>query len=81
MKIEAKIKLILLLSKESTTMKQAVKTAAAMHGETAVAEPVKVLKRVGSTQFVVNVRFSENETETLEDKLLRIIESEVRNSA
>lgn len=41
------------------------------------AEPVKLQKRIGSTTFVVSIRFSDKPTETLEQKLLRIIESEV----
>jgi hypothetical protein len=41
------------------------------------AEPVKLQKRIGSTTFVVSVRFSDKATETLEDKILRLIEREV----
>jgi len=44
-------------------------------------EPVKLLKRIGSTTFIVNVRFSSTSTETMEDKILRLMESEVRKSA
>jgi len=44
-------------------------------------EPMTMLKRVGSTTYVVSVRFSDKTTETLEDKVLRLIESEVRESA
>jgi len=46
-----------------------------------VAEPVTLLKRIGSTTYKVSVRFSETSKETMEDKLLRLIEREVRNSA
>ena len=45
------------------------------------AEPVKLQKRIGSTVYSVSVRFSGKATETLEDKLLRLIESEARTSA
>ena len=45
------------------------------------AEPVKLQKRIGSTVFTVSIRFSDNDAETLEDKILRLIESEVRHSA
>jgi hypothetical protein len=45
------------------------------------AEPVKLQKRIGSTTYVVSVRFSATSTETLEDKILRLIEREVRNNA
>ena len=44
-------------------------------------EPVKLLRRIGSATIEVTVHFSNTNTETLEDKLLRIIESEVRKSA
>ena len=44
-------------------------------------EPIKLLKRVGSTTYVVSIRFSDSNAETLEDKILRIIESEVNKSA
>ena len=44
-------------------------------------EPINLLKRVGSTTYVVSVRFSNNSTETLEDKILRVIESEVDKRA
>ena len=40
-------------------------------------EPETLQKRIGSTTFVVSVRFSATSGETLEQKLLRIIESEV----
>jgi hypothetical protein len=49
------------------------------HGKIAVVEPLKLLKKIGSTQFIVSARFSENSTETLEQKLLRLIEWEVQN--
>ena len=44
-------------------------------------EPLRLRKRIGSTTFVVNVRFSDKATETLEDKILRLIEREVMKSA
>jgi hypothetical protein len=44
-------------------------------------EPVKLLSRIGSVTFVTNVRFNNNATETLEDKILRLIESEVAQNA
>ena len=45
------------------------------------AEPVKLLKRIGSTTYTVNVHFSEKGTESIEDKLLRLIMREVDVSA
>ena len=44
-------------------------------------EPVKLIKRIGSTTYTVNVRFNDKSTETIEDKILRLIEGEVRRSA
>ena len=45
------------------------------------AEPIKFSKRVGSTTYVVACHFSHSSKETLQDKILRLIESEVRSSA
>ena len=42
-------------------------------------EPLTMQKRVGSTTYVVSVRFCENAKETLEQKMLRLIEQEVNN--
>lgn len=44
------------------------------------AEPYKLLKRIGSTNLEVSVYFSEKATETYEDKILRLMEREVRNA-
>ena len=56
-------------------------SAATTLGKTAHAEPVKLLRRIGSTTVEVTVHFSNTSRETLEDKLLRMIEREVDNSA
>ena len=42
-------------------------------------EPLTMQKRVGSTTYVVSVRFCETAKETLEQKMLRLIEQEVNN--
>jgi len=44
-------------------------------------EPSVFTKRIGSTEYIVNVRFSESAKETVEDKITRLIENEVRRSA
>ena len=44
-------------------------------------KPVTLLKRIGSTTVEVTVHFSNTENETLEDKLLRLMEREVNQSA
>jgi hypothetical protein len=38
-------------------------------------------KRIGSTEYMVKVMYCPTATETLQDKLLRLIESEVRKNA
>ena len=40
-----------------------------------------VRERIGSTIFEVSVRFSEKSSETLEDKILKLLEREVRDIA
>ncbi|MDR3348665.1 MAG: transposon-encoded TnpW family protein [Acidaminococcales bacterium] len=54
---------------------------AGKHDEIAGAGQLKLRKRIGSTEYIVSVRFSESAKETLEEKILRLIESEVRKSA
>jgi len=46
-----------------------------------VREPVKIEKRIGSTVFAVTVHFRAANAESLEDKILRLIEREVAESA
>ena len=43
--------------------------------------PVSLLKRIGSTDYIVNVYFSKTSKETLDDKILWLIEREARNGA
>jgi len=45
------------------------------------AEPVKLLKRIGSTSYTASIHFSDKAVEPLEDKILRLIKREVRNNA
>ena len=51
--------------------------SAAMTRGSAAAEPPVLKKRIGSTTFLVNVRFSSTSTETLEDKIHRLMQREV----
>jgi len=44
-------------------------------------EPIKLRKRIGSTEYIVKVIYSPTATETLEDKLFRMIEGEVNELA
>jgi len=55
-------------------------TANKTQGETTHAEPVRLRKRIGSTLFIVNVHFSKTAKETMEGKILRLIEREVCNA-
>jgi len=55
------------------------KTAA--QGDTSATEPATFLERIGTTNYEVSVLFSKTSKETLEDKIFRLIESEVRDSA
>lgn len=58
------------------TTTTAQKDAAVTRSDNAHGEPLKLQKRIGSTVYSVTIRFSEKSTETMEDKLLRLIESE-----
>ena len=44
-------------------------------------EPLKLRKRIGSVIYEVSVHFSNTSKETMEDKILRLIEREVSKSA
>jgi len=45
------------------------------------AEPHTLLKRIGSTDYLVSVHFSRTSKERLENKILRLIESEAKTIA
>lgn len=62
-------------------MQTAENSAARTRGDAAHAEPVKFVKRIGSTTYVVAVHFSQTSKETAEDKLLRLMEREVKDIA
>jgi hypothetical protein len=61
----------------TTTAKTAKAASAATTARIAGREPVKFVKRIGSTNYSVSVRFNATATETAEDKILRLIEREV----
>ena len=65
----------------STTVIAPVKGADAAKTPEREGEPIKLLRRIGSTTVEVTIHFSKTNTETLEDKLLRLMEREVRKSA
>ena len=56
-------------------------SSAARTRSKAHAEPLMLRKRIGSTMFIVNVRFSDKSNETMEDKIFRLIEREVQKDA
>jgi hypothetical protein len=60
-----------------TVKNTAAKTAAPASGR----EPLILRKRIGSSTFTINVFTSPSATETAEQKLFRVIESEVRKNA
>ena len=62
-------------------MQNSVSNTTNPQGENPKTEPPKFSKRIGGTVYNVSVYFSQSSNETAEDKLLRLIKSEVRNSA
>jgi hypothetical protein len=62
-------------------MKQTAQAAAVTSRKTAEREPLQLLARIGSTTYKVTIRFSENAKETMEDKILRMIENEAAKNA
>lgn len=44
-------------------------------------KPTEWKKRIGSTTYRVNVHFSSTSKDTMQDKLLRLMEREVKNIA
>ena len=56
-------------------------TSAATTAVTDEREPVKLLKRIGSTTFEVTVHFSKSSTDHMADIVRRIMEREVEKSA
>jgi hypothetical protein len=58
---------------------KAAQTAAPTQGQTAHAEPITMRKRIGSTLYRVNIHFSESSTETMDDKILRLIKRDIES--
>lgn len=57
-------------------MKQPTINAGARTPESIQAEPIKMLKRIGSTTYEVSVHFSKTSKENMNDKILRLIRNE-----
>jgi len=62
-------------------MQNSVGNTANPQGENPKTPPTMFSKRIGSTTYNVSVYHSQTSKETIEDKLMRLIESEVRRSA
>jgi len=62
-------------------MQNSVTASAVQQGNTATVKPPKFKKRIGSTVYDVSVRFSTTSNETMQDKIMRLIESEVKKPA
>jgi len=60
---------------------QTTVNAAVTKPEIKRAAPRILRKRIGSTTLEVSIRFSETSKETMEDKTLRLMKSEVRDGA
>ncbi len=56
-------------------------STAEKRSDNAHAEPMKFQQRIGSTVYTVSVRFSKTSSETIEDKIFKLIESEVCKTA
>jgi len=61
-------------------MRSEVKSVTVAQGKTAQAKPPMFTKQIGSTVYRVSVHFNDTSAETIEDKILRLMKSEVRNS-
>jgi len=62
-------------------MQTTIASVAKTQGDTAHAEPMKFSKRIGSTVYTVAVHYDQTGRETIQDKLLRLIEQEVSKIA
>jgi hypothetical protein len=59
-------------------MQSDVDSAETARGENAHAEPPTFTKRIDSTVYRVSIHFNDKSAETVEDKILRLMESEAR---
>ena len=62
-------------------MQSSLTTTKPPQGKTAPSNPPTFTKRIGSTVYAVSVHFNQSSKETIEDKILRLMESEVRKIA
>lgn len=69
------------MKKGANTMNTTITSAALTSRKKAESEPVKYVKRIGSTTFVVAVHFSRADNDTAMDKTRRLIQREVEQVA
>jgi hypothetical protein len=62
-------------SRNSRSLRNAVS-----RGEKSESEPSKLLTRIGSATYKVSIRFSETSKETIEDKILKLVERGAENA-
>lgn len=62
-------------------MQSSLTTTANPQGAAATIQPPMFQRRIGSTVYTVSVRFSSTSKDTIEDKILKLMESEVRKTA
>ena len=55
---------------------QKITSAVTIPGDYATVEPVNLTRRIGSTNYKVKVHFSRTSTETIDDKILRLIKND-----
>ena len=60
------------------TATQTNQAVAGTLGDNAVAEPLELRKRIGSTVYVTNIYFNNDAAETMDDMILRMIRAEAR---
>ena len=65
----------------STTVIAPIKGADAAKTPRSEGEPVKLLRRIGSTTYEVTIHFSNTGNDTMADIVRRILEREVENNA
>jgi len=65
----------------TTTCAAKAASAAETAGKKPEREPMKFVEQIGSTEFQISVRFSATSKESLEDKILRMIEREAMANA
>ena len=64
------------MEKENVTVNTA--STSAVPAPTAQENPPALVKKIGKMTYIVRIHFSETSTETMEDKIKRMLKNEVR---